>query len=192
MKQKIGCVLLAAGNSSRYKNNKLYAKVNNESLIEKALSLLSELDTQKTVVVSQYDEILSKAQRTGFLAVKNIHPEWGLSHSVKLGLNELLDFDAVMFVVSDQPLLTKESVAGLLDFYKENDRFICALGHHGRRGNPCVFPKAFYNELLSLTGDVGGSLVIKRNEDKFKLFEVENEKELFDIDTKDDLKNIIS
>ena len=191
MKQKIGCVLMAAGNSSRYKENKLYAEINSESLIDKALNLIYGLDVCKTVVVTQYDDVMEKAHSFGYKTIKNSHPEWGLSYTIKLGINELTDCDAIIFIVSDQPLLNKKSVAGLIEFFRANDNLICALGHHGRRGNPCVFPKVFYDELLSLKGDAGGSIVIKNNEDKFKLYDIENEKELFDIDTKDDLNKII-
>ena len=52
----------------------------------------------------------------------------------------------------------------------------------GRRGNPCLFPARFFPELLALTGDCGGSRVIRQHEDELMLLEVDA-RELADVDT---------
>ena len=61
----------------------------------------------------------------------------------------------------------------------------CIVGaaHNGVRGNPCIFPKKFFPELLALSGDQGGSRVIRQHEDSLRLVEIPPE-ELYDCDTK--------
>lgn len=190
MKFKIGCVLMAAGDAKRFGENKLNRKLDGKSLIDRALSCIPAHKLDITVVVSQYDEVLKKAEDSGFLGIKNYHPDYGISHTIKLGLKKTKHCDAVMFMVSDQPLLTKNSVEKMIDFYLDNPLYIVGMGYNGTRGNPCIFPKSFYKELEKLQEDRGGSTVIRQNEDKLLIFEAQHSDELSDIDTKEDLDKL--
>lgn len=109
-------------------------------------------------------------------------PAIGASHTIALGLTQLRDLDGVMFLVCDQPLLRRESVAALAGLWRRSPEKIAALGHNGARGNPCVFPAPLYPELLKLTGDHGGSAVIRQHPELLMLLEVP-ERELCDVDT---------
>ena len=177
---KIGCVVLAAGNARRFGSNKLKAEVDGESLIRRALKAVPS--GLVTVVVSQYPEILALAGEYGFTAVSNDQPGLGLSRSVRLGLEQLLDCDGVLFLVADQPWLKRDSAEALAALWAQNPGKIAAMAHGGVRGNPCIFPARFYPELLELTGDRGGSTVIRRHEDALILLETDA-LELADVDT---------
>ena len=177
---KIGCVVLAAGNARRFGSNKLKAEVDGESLIHRALEAVPS--GLVTVVVSQYPEILALAGEYGFTAVSNDQPGLGLSRSVRLGLEQLLDCDGVLFLVADQPWLKRDSAEALAALWAQNPGKIAAMAHGGIRGNPCIFPARFYPELLELTGDRGGSAVIRRHEDALILLETDA-LELADVDT---------
>ncbi len=190
MELKIGCVLMASGNAKRFGDNKLNKKLHGISLIDRALSAVPVENLHKVAVVSQYSEVIDKAKEYGFTGIKNKHPDYGISHTIKLGIDELNDCDAIMFMVSDQPLLRKDSVSQMLNFYKENSDFIVGMSYNGVRGNPCVFPKEFYLELKNLTEDHGGNSVIRQHEDKLKLFSAHHPDELSDIDTKEDLEKL--
>lgn len=190
MKLKIGCVLMAAGNAKRFGDNKLNKKLDGTSLIDRALSCIPSEKLYKVAVVSQYEEVMDKAKKQGFIGVKNKHPDYGISHTIKLGIDTINDCDAIMFMVSDQPLLKKESVSQMIDFYNANNNFIVGMSYNGIRGNPCVFPKEFYDELKKLTEDNGGNTVIRMHEDRLKLFEAHHPDELSDIDTKEDLEKL--
>lgn len=190
MELKIGCVLMASGNAKRFGDNKLNKKLDGVSLIDRALNAIPSEKLYKVVVVSQYEEVISKAEKRGFVGVKNKHPDFGISHTIKLGIDTISDCDAIMFMVSDQPLLKKDSVSQMLEFYKENSDFIVGMSYNGVRGNPCVFPKEFYPELKELKEDHGGNTVIRMHEDRLKLFKAHHPDELSDIDTKEDLEKL--
>lgn len=49
-------------------------------------------------------------------------------------------------------------------------------------GNPCIFDRKYYNELLSLEGDKGGKKVIMKHLDDTQIYEIEAGRELEDID----------
>ena len=179
---KIGCVVMAAGNARRYGNNKLAAQLRGRSLILRALEAVPAEQFDTVVVVTQYPEITRLAAEFHFAAVLNEHPEYGISHTIQLGLTGLRDCGGVLFQVSDQPLLRRESVAELVRLWKRSPESIAAVGHNGVRGNPCLFPARFFPELLELREDRGGNAVIRRHEEDLMLLEVPAE-ELYDVDT---------
>ena len=179
---KIGCVVMAAGNARRYGNNKLSAQLRGRSLILRALEAVPAEQFDTVVVVTQYPEIMRLVAEFHFAAVLNEHPEYGISHTIQLGLTGLRDCGGVLFQVSDQPLLRRESVAELVRLWKRSPESIAAVGHNGVRGNPCLFPARFFPELLELREDRGGNAVIRRHEEDLMLLEVPAE-ELYDVDT---------
>ncbi len=180
---RIGCVVMAAGNARRFGDNKLAEEVGGRSLIRRTLEAVPAGRFCAVVVVTQYPEVEDLARSFGFLPVWNPHPDWGISHTIRLGLEALEDCGAAMFLVSDQPLLRRETVAAEVDFFRRHPDRLVGLGHGGVRGNPCIFPARFFPELLALREDCGGSTVIRRHENDLLLFETAAE-ELEDVDTR--------
>mgnify|MGYP002563138935 FL=1 len=181
---RVGCLLMAAGNAERFGENKLLcAAWDGRSLIEHALDAIPRECFARMLVVTQYPEITALAKERGFETLQNGHPERGQSETIRLGARALSDCDAICFMVADQPLLRRETLAREVDFFSSHRECIVALGHNGARGNPCLFPARFFPELLALEGDVGGSAVIKNHLDALLLFE-SSEAELRDVDTK--------
>ena len=189
MERKIGCVVMAAGNARRFGENKLAAGVGGRSLILRALEAVPAGDFDRVAVVTQYPEIMELAERFRFAAVPNKHPDWGVSHTIRLGLEALGDCDGAMFLVSDQPFLRRESIRALAELWRAQPDKIAALAHGGVRGNPCLFPARLFPELLELREDRGGNTVIRRHEEDLILLEVP-ERELADVDTRSALREL--
>ena len=141
------------------------------------------------MVVTQYPEVVALAKEFFFTPIVNSHPEYGQSHTIHLGVKALDACDALLFQVADQPLLRRQSVAELIDFYCRNPGHIVGLGHGGQRGNPCIFPARFFPELLKIEGDRGGNVVIRQHEDDLLLYEVPAN-ELRDVDTQEALAQL--
>lgn len=187
MTYHIGCVVMAAGNAERFQANKLAAEFEGKPLIARALDAVpKEADT---VVVTQYPQIETLAKAYGFRTVKNEHPDWGISHTICLGIEALRNCDAIIFMVSDQPLLKQSSVQAVLDRWKKEPSCIVGLSHGGKRGNPNIFPKEFFSELLALKEDHGGNTVIRRHEDRLRLVDAQ-QLELTDVDTRTALEDL--
>ena len=186
---KLGCVVMAAGNARRFGENKLAAELDGRSLIRRALEAIPAEEFNSVAVVTQYPEIAALAEEFHFTAIRNEHPDFGISHTIRLGLSQLKDCDGVLFLVSDQPLLRRESVTELVRFWRQQPDQIAALSHGGVRGNPCLFPARFFPELLNLREDRGGNTVIRRHEDCLVLLEV-NQRELTDVDTPEAMKEL--
>lgn len=189
MTLKLGCVVMAAGNARRFGENKLAAEVRGRSLIRRALEAVPAEKFDRVVVVTQYPEVIALAVEFDFDALRNEHPDWGISHTIELGLGALSECDGVLFLVSDQPFLNQKSVRELVELWRSHPEKIAALAHDGVRGNPCLFPARFFPELLELREDHGGNTVIRRHEEDLVLLEVRQE-ELTDVDTASALEGL--
>lgn len=184
---KIGCIVMAAGDARRFGENKLAAELEGKPLILRALEAVPTEKFEKITVVTQYPEVEALASSFGFTPVHNPHPDWGISYTIRLGLKTMEACGAVMFQVSDQPLLRRETVAAEVDFFLEHPDKLVGLAHNGVRGNPCIFPAFYFPELNALREDHGGSSVIRRHEKDLLLFEAPAW-ELEDADTKQALR----
>lgn len=189
MAQTLGCVVMAAGNARRFGENKLAAGLGGRSLIRRALEAVPGEEFEAVAVVTQYPEVMDLAEAFRFRAVRNEHPDWGISRTIRLGLEALDGCGGAMFLVSDQPLLRRESVRALARLWRSRPDKIAALAHGGGRGNPCVFPARLFPELLELREDHGGNTVIRRHEEDLILLEVP-EQELTDVDTPEALRKL--
>ena len=186
----VGCVVLAAGNAGRFGANKLAAVLNGRTLLERALDAVPAEPPCSVVVVTRHPAAEDLARRYGFVCVRNDRPDLGQSRSVRLGVEALREScRAIVFLVADQPLLRRESVETLIALWRKHPERIVAASHGGVRGNPCVFPAEFFDELCALEGDTGGSAVIRRHEDRLLLAELDP-RELADVDMPDDLTRL--
>ncbi|MEG1746837.1 MAG: nucleotidyltransferase family protein [Oscillospiraceae bacterium] len=182
MKPAVHCVIMASGFSRRFGGNKLLCPVEGIPLFRRTFSALPAGLFAQGVVVSQYEEILQGAAENGYLTIQNTQAEEGIAASLRLGLSAVMDgADGVLFAVCDQPYLTAESVQKLLLQFEKTPDSIVALSAENRRGNPVIFPAEFFGELLSLTGDTGGSAVIKKHPHRLVTVEVPA-RELEDVD----------
>ena len=183
---KIAFIMLAAGNSRRFGSNKLLYEIDGKPMYQHILEkLMTVANTPKSItVVTQYEEIEQEARTLGTKVYINPHPDEGISSSLKIGLKANKDADACLFTVSDQPWLTTATIHQLIDLFKTSQKGIACVSCQGKLGNPCIFTKKYYEELLSITGDRGGKSVIAAHREETAVLRVCNVKELMDIDIK--------
>lgn len=183
-------VLLAAGSSVRYGANKLLEEIGGMPMYQHMLKALSTFPAIHRIVVSRYPEILEDAESLGMRAVKNQQPQLGISHSLILGLKEAMKRNAhlkgVLFAVCDQPGLKADTICRLLRKANEYPGKIVCAGREGRPGNPVVWDRKYFAELLSLKGDTGGRQIMKNYPGEILVLDTAKE-ELQDIDRKEDM-----
>lgn len=183
----IGCLIMAAGNASRFGENKLTASFAGKSLFSLALAAIPADTFARVTVVSQYPALLQEAEQAEFHAIRNDRPDDGISRTIRLGTEAMADCAGILYMVADQPLLRQETVLRIVQDWRQHPGCIVGAAHNGHRGNPCLFPARFFSELCALEGDRGGSSVIRRHEDALRLVEAA-EPELSDCDTKQALE----
>ena len=184
-----GCLIMAAGNASRFRANKLAAEFDGKPLIRRALEAVPQAMFSRVVVVTQYPQVMELARAFGFEAIENRHPDYGISHTIRLGTEALADCPAILYMVADQPLLAQDSVRRVVAAWQAQPEKIVGAAHNGKRGNPNIFPREFYPELLALAEDHGGNTVIRAHAERFLPVEVAQE-QLTDVDTPQALEHL--
>ena len=157
---KLGCVIMASGLGKRFGSNKLMADFHGEPMIQRALRATDGLFV-KRVVVTRHENVAALCREMGAEVVLHDLPH--RSDTVRLGLKALGDLDACMFLPGDQPLLRRETVAMLLENWKDNPNSIVRPVYEDTEGSPVLFPAWAFSELLDLPEGKGGGVVIKNH-----------------------------
>ena len=187
LKEPMAVILLGAGNSRRFQGNKLLYPLEGIPMYRRIVEHALRFPSARRIMVTQYQEILKDLEESPITAVRNFHPEWGISHSIQLGIEAAGDVAAYLFAVCDQPFLQYETLECLLERFITSGKGIAAVSCNGHLGNPNIFSASYRKELLALAGDVGGKAVMKRHPEDVAIWEIQEEEELRDIDERSQL-----
>ncbi len=113
------------------------------------------------VTVANAPEIRTECERRGISVAASPQAEQGIAHSIRAGLQALPEVDAAVFFVADQPGLRESTIRRFLQVCAEHQAELgCLEGPEGW-GNPGWFSRAYFPELLALTGDQGGRRILR-------------------------------
>ncbi len=143
---------------------------------------------QVVVVIGAYADRVTPTL-TGLPVTIVVNKGWseGLSTSIRAGLRALQPtIEAAIMVLADQPLLTPELLRSLVRRYMATRAPVVAPYHAGKRGNPVLFDRCLFPELMALEGDVGGRTVVARHEDAIARVEAADPAISLDVDTPQD------
>ena len=154
---RIGCVVMAAGTEQA----RLLRPYDGKALIARALDAVPPELAGDTVVVASGEGVAELARARGFAVLPNEQPARGISRTIRLGTQALSGCDGILYLVADQPRLTRASVAKIADAWRAHPDRIAAAMCGERRGNPNLFPAKYFPELCALEGAHGGTRVIR-------------------------------
>lgn len=190
MRGHYAMVILAAGRSVRFGDNKLLAAISGKPLYQHTLSRMQAFGDYPRYLVTGYDRIAEDARKQGIQVVMNREPEKGISHSIQLGLEACLkehpDIRGILFSVCDQPNLKASTIQRILNTASAHKGQVICAGDPLRPGNPVLWDREFFEELFSLSGDHGGRKIMSRLPDQVRYVKAQSE-ELKDIDLKNDI-----
>ena len=184
---QIGCVIMASGLGKRFGGNKLMADFHGKPMIQRALEVTEGL-IAKRVVVTRHESVAELCRKQNVDVVFHDLPH--RSDTVRLGLEALGDLDACMFLPGDQPLLRRETVAMLLEHWKQNPDCMVRPIYKDTEGSPVLFPSWAFPELRNLPEGYGGGYVIKNHRETVRCVSVTNSFELADADTPELLETL--
>ena len=165
--QRIAAVILAAGRSTRMGGpNKLLAEIGGRPLVRIAAEEALASHARPVIVVTGHQRDKVEAALAG-LDVKRVHnPDFaeGLSTSVKAGLAAVPDeVDGAIVCLGDMPQVTAPLIDKLVAaFDPERGALVVVPTIDGKRGNPVVWARRFFPELMALDGDIGARHLIGR------------------------------
>lgn len=179
----ITAILMAAGYSRRFQTDKLMLPLQGKPLLAHTMEAISICPFSQKLLVYRNDAAVTLAEQYQFQYIENIHAEQGQSASLRLGVQHAAPDSALMFFTGDQPYLTPEIIKTLIETYHQNPHSIIIPELNGQNKSPTIFPSSFRDELLKITGDMGGRKVIMQHPQQIHKVPFIDELAFFDIDT---------
>jgi molybdenum cofactor cytidylyltransferase len=191
-------IILAAGASIRFGQPKQLIKLRGKYLVEWVLdaALNSRLKTVVLVLGHEHQKIIkavgTQLHHPKLVVVINHHYHEGQSTSLKTGLTCVKQaFSAVMYLLADQPMINSNTIDRLLDQFHDSDKDICVPVFEGERGNPTIFKRPIYEEIMMIDGDIGARSIIGKKVQRVLYAQIKDPLCFFDIDSPEDLKNLL-
>jgi molybdenum cofactor cytidylyltransferase len=195
---KTAGIILAAGASVRFGQPKQLIKLWDKYLIEWVLdaALKSRLQTVVLVLGHEHQAIVralgAKADHPGLKVVINPNYRDGQSTSLKAGLTCVRQaFSSVMYLLADQPMINSDTIDRILDQFHNSDKDIYVPVFEGRRGTPTIFKRSIYEEIMMIDGDIGARNIIAKKAERVLYAKIKDPKCFIDIDSQEDLKNLL-
>jgi molybdenum cofactor cytidylyltransferase len=186
--RNVAAIVLAAGRSTRMGGpNKLLAEIDGKKLARiVAEQALASKATDVIVVTGHQAELVEQA--LAGLNVKFVrNPDFagGLASSVKAGIAAVsANADGALVCLGDMPLTDAKLIDRLIEaFEPDRGHLITVPVSDGRRGNPVLWSRRFFRELMTLDGDVGARHLIAKHAEAVAEVPVEGDSAFLDIDT---------
>ena len=191
--RNVAAVVLAAGRSTRMGGpNKLLADLGGRPLVRIVTeqALVSKASAVVVVTGHQAEQVRHALDGLKVTFVHNPHFAAGLASSVKAGIGAVpADADGAVVCLGDMPLIDAALIDRLIEaFAPDRGALIAMPVSDGRRGNPVLWSRRFFSELMRLDGDIGARHLIARHAEAVAEVAVEGPSAFLDIDTPDALE----
>lgn len=191
----VSCVVLAAGRAKRMGTDKLALKIGHKTVIEKTLDHLVQSGFEEIIVVTgPENNWQSNLDSKRFRLVNNPDYRNGLSSSLIKGLSKVdARSQGVLFALGDQPSILPETYKLLVKTYQNNLKLVTCPLYRGKRGNPTLFDRRTWPDLMGLSGDRGGRMLLRKlPEHSIDYIETNRREVIIDIDTPDDYRQLLN
>lgn len=193
---RVAAVVLAAGRSTRMapRNKLLIADRTGKPLVARAVDAALSSRARPVLVVTGHrgDEV---AQALGRRPVQIVPaPDYadGLSASLRAGIAAVPpECTAALVCLGDMPLVAGRHLDRLIEAYDPDEgRTIVVPTSKGRVGNPVLWDRRFFPDILALSGDVGARALLQRHAESVTEVELGDDAVLRDFDTAESLAEL--
>ena len=196
---KVAGIILAAGASRRMGSvNKLLASIAGKPLVRHAVESFVATSLSPIIVVVGYesDKVAAALEGLPVQLVFNPDHATGQGSSVGVGVGALdNNVTDAMIGLGDMPLLPSALLDSLIHTHIGREGHACKItipAFEGQRGNPVLWGKTFFPELITLAGDRGGRQLLNDHKAAQHLIACDHSSVLRDVDTVDALAAIVS
>lgn len=188
VRRRVAAAVLAAGTSSRMGRNKLLLPWGGATVLEQTLSNVRASGVGGVVVITGHEHDRAEALAASFGSIVwNTDYAKGMLSSAQTAARHLPpEYEAMLVVLGDQPLVGPYVIDALLDAYAAKPHGLVAPTYRGQRGNPVLIARRYFAELLNLPPDGAPRLLLQRHADDLCLVEVDTDAILQDLDRPED------
>lgn len=180
-------IILASGFSNRMGRDKLLIEIEGEKMIERVIksSVKSLLD--EVMIVYRNEEVKKVADKFNIRAIYNANADRGQSEAIKLGIRNAKNSSSYMFILGDQPFINSETIDLLIKEHRKSKSTITIPYYNGKKGMPRILSNIYKDELLGISGDIGGRDIIKRYKKGICVVNMKDGRVGIDIDSPEDI-----
>ena len=181
-------ILLAAGQSVRFGNNKLLQSLpDGTPLIAQAVRNMRTVLEKVVVVVPPQHAVLSDALESQAVElIVNAKASEGMGSSLACGIAACREVNGWVIGLADMPWIQPATINQVALALREG-RSLVAPRYQDQRGHPVGFQHRFGTELVKLHGDKGARTIVEQHATELHLIDVDDPGILFDVDTPADL-----
>ncbi len=184
----IAGIILAAGRSSRMgAMNKLLIPIDGKPMVRRAAEavLAAQLGPVLVVTGHQRDQVEEALKGLPVSFLNNKDFATGMSTSLRVGLDAVpAECDGALVALGDMPLITAAEIGQLVNaFNPVEGRAIVVPTRRGKRGNPVLWGRRFFDEMTAAGGDRGARHLFEAYPEAVVEVEMAGDGILTDIDT---------
>jgi molybdenum cofactor cytidylyltransferase len=195
-KSKSVGILLAAGRGARFDPtgsvSKLLQRIDGLPIVCHAAARLRQACPDTIAVVRPgSSELKLWLRQTGCEVIECPDAHSGMGHSLAWGIAEAdrrFSPDIAVVALGDMPFVLSQTISHLITCITPQVQ-AAAPEFMGRRGNPVAFGRSLFEQLGQCRGDRGAAAILK--EEQLHLINVSDPGVLRDIDSPDDLKELL-
>jgi molybdenum cofactor cytidylyltransferase len=167
---KVAALILAAGQSRRMgKDNKLTMLVQGKPMVRYPVEAAKAAGIKDILIVTghQEQEVRSVIGKADVQYITNDQYADGLSTSLIAGIGQIPDSAShALVMLGDMPKISAAMVSKMLENAENADPATIVMAtHDGKRGNPVLWPRLYFDALEKVAGDTGARHIIGQNMD---------------------------
>jgi molybdenum cofactor cytidylyltransferase len=189
----IAAIVLAAGRSTRMGSNKLIADVGGKPMVRRVAEAALSSAASPVLVVTGHHEADVRMALSGLdvAFVHNPHFAQGLSTSLKAGIAAApANVAGAMVLLGDMPQIAPGHLDQLIAAFRDGAGAVIVPVHAGKRGNPVLWPRAFFPAMLGLEGDAGAKRLLAANAVRVREVDLGTNAIFLDVDTAEALAQL--
>lgn len=198
--ERIAGIVLAAGGSERFGMSKQMLEWKGQPFVRVVAQTAITAGLSPVIVVtgSNAEQVEAAVQGLGVKIVRNMSWEKGQGSSIREGILSITPaplplgegHGGCIFLLTDQPQVSASIIHALKEKHAEGLHPIVAPMVMDRRGNPVLFDRVTFPDLLSLEGDIGGRGIFHKH--KVEYIPWHDDSLLMDVDTPEQYEQLVS
>jgi molybdenum cofactor cytidylyltransferase len=157
---KLAAIVLAAGASRRFGSSKQLHIFEGKPLVRRAAETALAVAETTVVLGANAERIVPVLEGLPINIVIAGDWEEGMAASLRAGIHAVASAEAALILLCDQPRVTAEHLQALIEAFEPGD--IMASDYGDVLGPPCLFDRAYFPQLLALSGDSGARKLLRR------------------------------
>lgn len=162
----VGAIVLAAGQSSRMGTNKIFLRLEGESLLRRMAGRALAAGFSPVVVVLGRDAEPARQELGALPCLPVVNPRYaeGMLTSIHRGVESLPpETEAAAVLLVDQPLVTVEQLEALREAYEASRPPLVVSEYDGVHAPPVLYRRDLFPELLEARGDGCRKRIVRRH-----------------------------